>query len=440
MLSIKNKQWRNWAETTACHVEHVYEPKSIEEVQEIVKQHQKTGKKIRVVGAGHSFTPLVATTSSLLSLDYMQGILHVNTEEDIVTVYGGTRLKNLGPLLHEQKYAMENLGDINEQSLAGAISTGTHGTGIRFGSLSTQVVGMTIVTSDGELMEVSERKNKNYFKAMQTSLGLLGIIVKVDLQVEPSFRLKAKSIKTNLNTCLMQLDVLKEENRHFEFYYFPYTDTVQIKTANEAEESNGKTYKPSYVKDILIENSLFKVMSETSRMIPNTSRFISKLAAVGVPTGEKTGDSFDVFTTPRLVKFTEMEYSIPTNKMKEVILEIKTVIEQEKFDVHFPIECRYVKGDSIWLSPAYGRDSAFVAVHMYKGMEHEPYFEAVERILMRHAGRAHWGKMHMMDYDQLQAAYPKLNAFLQVREILDPEQMFVNSYLATLFHLKNKSD
>src|SRR5699024_10798176 len=210
----------------------------------------------------HSFTPLVATTNSLLSLDKMQGILHVNKDQHIATVYGGTRLKHLGPLLDDQGYAMENLGDINEQSIAGAISTGTHGTGITFGSLSTQVVGVTIVTSSGELMEINETINSQYFKALQTSLGLLGIIVKVDLQVEKSFQLKAKSTKTKLEDCLSQLNKLQEVNRHFEFYYFPYTNTVQIKTANQAEETNDKSYKPNYVKDILIENNLFKLMSE----------------------------------------------------------------------------------------------------------------------------------------------------------------------------------
>lgn len=438
MLSIKNKQWNNWSELIQCRANEYYEPRTIEEVQSIVQLHAKQHRKIRVVGAGHSFTPLVETTDTIISLDKLQGIVHVDNKEHIASVYGGTRLKHLGPLLFEKGYAMENLGDINEQSIAGAVSTGTHGTGHTLGTISTQVVRVTIVLSNGEILEISRDKNSEYFEAMRTSLGLLGIIVTVDLKVLPTYQLTAHSYKTPIETCLNELEALKEANRHFEFYYFPFTKTAQVKTANITYNETAKRYEPSYIKDVLIENNLFKVMSETSRVFPRSAKTISKLAALGVPTGEKVGDSYQVFATPRLVRFHEMEYSVPASKMKDVIEEIQAVMSREKHRVHFPIECRYVKEDSIWLSPAFERDSAFIAVHMYKGMEYEKYFAAMEAIFIRHEGRAHWGKMHTMNRAYIDKMYPKINAFLDVRNELDELNMFVNPYLDKLLHITQK--
>lgn len=436
MLSVKNKRWKNWSELIECQVSNYYEPHTTDEVKTIVANHAKKGRKLRVVGAGHSFTPLVQTNESIVSLDKLQGIVSVNHKASTVRVFAGTRLKHLGPLLNEQGYAMENLGDINEQSIAGAISTGTHGTGHTLGTISTQIAGAIIVLSNGELFEINREKNSEYFDAMRTCLGLLGIMVMVDIRVQQTYQLVARSYKTSLDTCLNDLNSLKNTNRHFEFYYFPFTNTVQIKTANIYDQPIVKPYRPSYVKDVLIENNLLKLISETARTVPRTAKTMSKLAAFGIPTGEKIGDSYQIFATPRLVKFNEMEYSIPADKMKIALYEIKEAIERHRFRVHFPIECRYVKADTIWLSPAYEQESAFIAIHMYKGMEYKAYFQAMEEIFIRHGGRAHWGKMHTMDHMYMKQMYPKIDEFLQVRNQLDEQKMFVNPYLEQLFQIR----
>src|SRR5699024_1164464 len=357
----------------------------------------------------HSFTPLVATGDILVSLEHFQGIDSIDRENDYVTVWGGSNLKVLGEQLWEQGYAMENLGDINKQSIAGAISTGTHGTGIEFGNLSSQVVGLTIVQANGNCLEINERDHPELLQAAQVSLGMFGVIIKITLKVLPKYNLVAKNYRLSLETCLEQLIQLRESYRNFEFYWFPYTDIVQVK-AFDIDDGNGQMIRKQQTmfKKIVIENGLFWLMSEVSRNVTRTSKPISAISAIGVPIGSKTKPSHEIYATPRHVKFQEMEYAVPIERLPKILRTIDDVIRREKYAVHFPLECRFVKGDDIWLSPSYKRDSAYIAVHMYKGMEFSPYFLALEEIFKQNEGRPHWGKMHTLNQHELLGRYPKM--------------------------------
>lgn len=439
MLSVKGGKpikWNNWSQSVHCQPEYFVEPNNLLELMTIVKNCRKQKKTIRVVGSGHSFTPLVATSEVLLSIDKLSGIDCIDHENNYVTVWAGTKLSDLGNQLHEKGYALENLGDINAQTIAGAISTGTHGTGISFGSISTQVIGITILTAAGELLEISHAVNKRFLQAAKLSLGMLGIIVKITLKVLPAYQLIGHSYRYSLHDCLSQLDRLKQENRNFEFYYFPYTNTVQVKTMNLADIDKRKQSK---FKKLVIENGLFYALSEISRLVPRSAKFVSTVSALGVPVGFEANDSHQLYATPRLVKFNEMEYSVPAEAMGEVLREIDHVIRKNNYDVHFPIECRYVKADEIWLSPSYERDSAYIAIHMYKGMEFTPYFSAIESVFKQYEGRPHWGKMHTMTYENISEVYPRLSDFLRIREELDEAGLFLNEYVRKLFQIDMKN-
>ncbi|BAH46557.1 putative FAD-dependent oxidoreductase [Brevibacillus brevis NBRC 100599] len=435
MLTVKKhaNHWTNWTGNVQSQPKQIAMPKSVDEVVQLVLACKKAGTRIRVVGSGHSFTRLVQTEDCLLSLDHLQGIVSVDPASDTVEVWAGTKLKTLGQLLHQAGYSQENLGDINAQSIAGAVSTGTHGTGIHFGSISTQVVGLTVVTASGEVLEVSEQAQPDLFKAMQVSLGLLGIIVRVKLRVLPAYRLRYQSRRMQIEECLSSLETFKTEHRHFEFFIFPYSDTVQVKFMNETSDPPSGNQRWSYLKKMVVENGLFWLLSESCRLRPSLTKSVSRLSAQSVPSVHESGYSHQLFATPRLVRFYEMEYCFPAEHMGEAIRELRKAIEQERFAVHFPLECRYVKKDDIWLSPAYERDSAFIAVHMYKGMPYEAYFAGMEEIFARYGGRPHWGKMHSMTTEKLHQVYPRLPDFLAIRSELDPDGLFVNPYLAELF-------
>jgi FAD-linked oxidoreductase len=426
-------QWSNWSGSVKCSPVEIVKPHSIDELTKIVGEYGRAGRHVRVAGSGHSFTPIVQSDDALLSLEEMQGIESIDAERGSVTVLGGTVLKNLGNLLFEHGLAQENLGDIDVQSISGAISTGTHGTGTRFGTLSTQVEGLTLVTATGEILECSPECEPEVFKAAQVSLGTLGVIAKVKLRVVPTKRMHYQGQRKKLADCLANLEQYKRENSHFEFFWFPYTDGVQAKFLNETTEPVSKSTFWGNFNKVVLENYVYWLLSEACRRVPSLCKIVCNISARSIATIDEINYSHRLFTTPRMVRFQEMEYNIPVEHTVEVINEIQECIQQRQFQVHFPIECRFVHTDDIWLSPAYQRDSAYIAVHMYRGMPYRSYFYSIEELFKRYQGRPHWGKMHTRTARELAELYPRWHDFLRVRAALDPQGVFLNSYLRDLF-------
>lgn len=430
------RRWHNWSSSVKSTPKVVVKPASLEELAKLVGTYAREGRRVRVVGAGHSFTPLVHTNDVLMSLDNMQGIESIDAEKNYVTIWGGSRLHKLGDDLLARGLAQENLGDIDVQSIAGAISTGTHGTGIRFGTIPTQVVGLTLVTGNGEILECSGERNPEIFKAAQTSFGALGIIAKVTLRAVPAKRLHYKGYRERLSSVLTNLERYKQENSHFEFFWFPNTDWVQAKFINETDEPASKTNLLGTLNKIVLENWVYWVISEACRLVPKFSATASKISAAGVASIDEINYSHRLFATPRMVKFQEMEYNLPAEHLPTVLQQVRESITEHRINVHFPVECRFVKGDDIWLSPAYQRDSAYIAIHMYKGMPYTTYFRHAEAIYQNYQGRPHWGKMHTLDHRKFSQLYPRWQDFLRIRQQLDPQSTFLNDYLREMLGIE----
>ncbi|OAS18897.1 D-arabinono-1,4-lactone oxidase [Paenibacillus oryzisoli] len=429
----KSGTWTNWSGIVQASPQTVLYPESIEAVVDAVRLCRREGRRLRVVGTGHSFTPIAASDDVLISLDHMQGLIEVDVEELTATVWAGTKLKLLGELLFLHGLAQENLGDIDVQSIAGAISTGTHGTGQQFGNIATQVVGVTMVTGAGEVITCTHATHPDLFKAMQISIGALGIIVQVTLRLQTAYKMMYESKRMPLKQCLQELPDIARGHRHFEFYWFPYADPCQLKFMNPTDRAVTSRKVREYVGDVLIENTVFGLLSELCRKVPKLSRMVSRISASQVPVGSKVDYSHRLFATQRLVRFNEMEYNLPAEAMPTVIEEMREKMVKDGYNVHFPIECRYAKGDDIWLSPAFGRDSSYIAIHMYKGMPHEGYFAGMEDIFLKHGGRPHWGKMHSLRSADLAERYPMWQAFCRSREELDPDGIMRNGYLDQIF-------
>ncbi|HXX77356.1 MAG TPA: D-arabinono-1,4-lactone oxidase [Ktedonobacteraceae bacterium] len=426
-------QWSNWSGSVKCTPIEVVRPRGIDELAKVVEECGLSGRHLRVAGSGHSFTPIAQSNDILLSLENMQGIESIDSERGVVTILGGTVLRNLGERLFEHGLAQENLGDIDVQTISGAISTGTHGTGIRFGTLSTQVVGLTLITASGEILECSLEREPEIFKAAQVSLGTLGVIAKVKLRVVPAKRLHYLGQRKDLADCLAHMEQYKQENSHFEFLWFPYTGGVQAKFLNETTEPVSKSTLLGNINKLVLENYVYWLLSESCRLFPNLCKTVSNISAQSIATIDEVNYSHRLFTTPRMVRFQEMEYNIPAEYAVAVINEIKECIQRRQFRVHFPLECRFVHSDDIWLSPAYGRESAYIAVHMYRGMPYRSYFYYIEEIFKRYQGRPHWGKMHTRTAGEMAELYPHWHDFRRVRAALDPQGVFLNSYLRDLF-------
>ncbi len=366
MAVTQGERWQNWSGSVRAQPRQVVKPGSINELKQRIGVYARDGRHVRVVGSGHSFTPLAQSDDVLMSLDNLQGIQSIDDELGIVSVLGGTKLKLLGETLLAHGLAQENLGDIDVQSIAGAISTGTHGTGISFGSLATQIEGITLVTADGELLECSSEHHPDIFKAAQVSLGTLGVIASVKLRVVPAKVLHYQGLRKKLSDCLDHLEEYKQENAHFEFFWFPYTEWVQAKFINPTGEPPGKNTLWGTLNKIVLENWVYGSLCAISRAIPGLAKSVCKISGNSIANVDEINYSHRLFSTPRMVRFQEMEYNIPAEHTRAVIGEIQQCIEQHQFAVNFPLECRFVQSDDIWLSPAYQRASAYIAVHMYR--------------------------------------------------------------------------
>jgi FAD-linked oxidoreductase len=425
-------KWKNWSGNVECNPKSIKYPSSEEEVIKIVKEAKSNGQKIRVVGSGHSFTAVVATDQVLLSLDKMQGLIGVDKNLDQAEVWAGTKLKALGDILFDNGLAQENMGDINVQSIAGALSTGTHGTGASLGTLSTQIVEVTFVNGNGELKTVSA-KDGDLFDAARISLGLLGVITRMKLQLVKAYKLEEEVRKESLSDCLKNIHKYRTENRNFEFFWFPYTQTVQTKFLNITEKPqkvNGAVKKKM---DVFLEKGVFGVLCKLSQWIPSFSKQVAKISAKAIGANHEIDWSHNIYATVRGVKFNEMEYNVPLEHFEAVFLELKDMIESNKLPIQFPLECRFVKADEMLISPAYQREAAYIAVHAYNGKEYDTYFKKAEAIFNKYNGRPHWGKLNYKGRDEFKKIYPKWDVFNQIRSQEDPDRIFVNSYLDEIF-------
>jgi FAD-linked oxidoreductase len=430
VVQAKGKWWQNWSGVVRFRPRELARPRDIDDLARLVSEYSRTGRHVRVAGSGHSFTPLVQTEDVLISMAGLQGIIAEDKDRGTVTVLGGTPLKLLGEELFERGVAQENLGDIDVQTITGALSTGTHGTGVRYGTLSTQIAALTLVTAAGEVMECSPERDPEIFKAAQVSLGTLGVIAAVTLRVVPAKRLHYLARRERLETCLANLERYKTKHDHFEFYWFPYTKWTQVKLTDVTEAAAKGKHLWGTVNDIVLENGVFGAMSRLASVAPRLCPVINNASALGISSVDEVDYSHRIYSTRRLVRFNEMEYNVPAEHAQTVLVEMEECINRRKFAVNFPVEVRFVHSDDIWLSPAYRRESCYIAVHMYRPIPYRDYFEAIEEIFTRHQGRPHWGKLHTCDAAYLEAHYPRWSDFKRVRQVLDPQGIFLNDYLA----------
>ena len=421
--------WRNWAGDQQCVPEAIARPGSVEELQQVVRGAAERGQKVRAAASGHSFTDTACTDGVMVRLDRMNRVLEVDRDAGHAKVEGGVVIRDLSEALYEQGLALENLGDIDVQTISGAISTATHGTGERYRNISSQVEALELVTAEGSVVECSRDSDPELWRAARVGVGSLGVIASLTLRCVPAFTIRRHDHPLELDETFASLDELAGRNDHFEFYVFPHTDVAlcrESKRLDAPPEPRGRVQE--YLLETVLENRAFWLLCNAGRRfpsrIPAINRLIPKLAGSSV----KTDRSYRVFSTTRLVRFTEMEYAVPREAGPEALRRVLEVIERRGFAVPFPIEFRVVAPDDAHLSTAYGRDTAYIAVHMYRGMVWEQYFRAVEAIMDDYEGRPHWGKRHFKSAATLAPRYPEWERFQTERARLDPEGVFQNDY------------
>jgi L-gulonolactone oxidase len=421
--------WSNWAGDQSCRPAEVARPRSRDELAEAIAAAAAAGRKVSVAGSGHSFTEAAMTDGTMLRIEALSGIVDADPASGLVKVGAGTVLADLNEELARLGLAMENLGDIDRQTIAGAISTGTHGTGARLRNISAQVEGMELVLADGSVRQLSAATHPELLRAARVGIGALGAISAVTLRCVPAFTLGRVDTPWPREQVLDSFQESADANDHFELFTFPYADSALVLERNRTEapaRPRGKV--GAYLNDVVLENWALEALSATGRRFPKAIPALSRLAG-RLASGSRTVDRSDrVFANDRRVRFTEMEYGVPREQGPEAARRVIEWVRSNRYPVFFPIEMRVAAGDDALLSPSHERDTAYIAVHQYRGMEWRPYFEAVEEIMSSYGGRPHWGKRHFQTAATLAPLYPEWTTFQAVRDELDLGRTFTNEY------------
>ncbi|MFG2575685.1 D-arabinono-1,4-lactone oxidase [Streptomyces sp. NPDC048481] len=428
--SAKNGTWRNWGGNVVARPAREVMPASVDELAEAVRRAAEDGLRVKAVGTGHSFTSIAATDGVLIRPQLLTGIRKIDRDDMTVTVEAGTPLKRLNLALAREGLSLTNMGDIMEQTVSGATSTGTHGTGRESASIAAQIKGLELVTADGSVLVCSEKENPDVFAAARIGLGALGVVTAVTFAVEPVFLLTAREEPMPFDRVLSEFDELWAENEHFEFYWFPHTGSTNTKRNNRsAGPAKPVSRVAGWIEDEFLSNGVFQVAQWVGRAAPPTIPAIARLSSRALSARTYTDIPYKVFTSPRRVRFVEMEYAVPREAVTETLRELRTAIDRSGLRISFPVEVRTAPADDITLSTASGRDSAYIAVHMVKGTAYQGYFTAAERIFTAHEGRPHWGKVHTRDAEYFAGVYPRFAEFTALRDRLDPRRLFQNDYL-----------
>ncbi|MBA2240172.1 MAG: FAD-binding protein [Solirubrobacterales bacterium] len=423
--------WRNWSRELSCTPAAIERPRTAAELGAVVARAATAGQRVRVSASGHSFSEIALTDGVMVRLDHLDRLLGVDVERGLVRVEAGIVLAELSRRLDSLGLGLENLGDIDRQTLGGAIATATHGTGSRYRNLSSQVEALELVGADGTLLELSERSDPGAFRAARVGLGSLGIVYSVTLRALPAFTLRRVDRPRPLEEVLADLDSIEADCDHFEFYVFPHTGTAlcreTVRLGDAAPQPCNRATE--WAREVALENGAGAALAAVARRFPGRAPALARLGSAGFGRSTKIDRSHRVFASDRRVRFTEMEYSIPREAMVSTLREVLAVAARPRHAVAFPIEVRFVAADNALLSPSFERDACYVAVHHDRALGWSGYFREVEAAMRERDGRPHWGKRHFREAADLAPLYPRWEDFAAVRERLDPGRVFSNAYI-----------
>lgn len=426
---------RTWSGGHAWSPAREARPESVPELADVVGAAAQAGLRVKPIGAGHSFSPIAATDGVQLDLSALSGLSAVDREGGRVRVLAGTPLHQLGPLLGAHGPALANMGDIDRQSVGGALSTATHGTGLGFTGYGGMVTGLRLVTADGAVRWADADHEPDLFQAARVGLGALGIITEVELRTVPAFLLHARERSEPLDAVVESFVERSRAAEHLEFSWFPGTDLALTKENTRLPLTAGiDPMDPvrTAVMDEFLSHGVFGGMCRLGARAPRLVPLLNQVSARGVDQRTYTDVSYRVFVAERAVRFREMEYAVPLERFEEAFAGLRRIAAERAAAgdaVSFPVEVRTVAADDVWLSTAHGRESAYLAVHRYHREDPTAYFAAAEELLVSLGGRPHWGKEHDRDAEWAARAYPRFADFTAQRDAVDPGRVFANPYL-----------
>ncbi|HAH09982.1 MAG TPA: FAD-linked oxidoreductase [Alphaproteobacteria bacterium] len=425
--------WTNWAGRVTCTPQAVASPADERALAAAIRA--ATGP-VRVAGSGHSFTPIVATDGLLLDLKHLSGLIAADPLRQTARLGAGTKIHQIGRALFDMGLNLKNQGDIDRQAIAGALATATHGTGAQLPCLAAELASFRLVTAEGEVLDCSPTQNADVFAGGRVALGLLGVLSEVTLKVDPAYRLKEQTFVAPIAEVLRDLATYRLHHRHFEFFWFPWSDMAAVKILEPTEDPAPEPMTPEQMRargELMTgDQQAFQAGCEIARFVPQVTPILHRLFTQGATGRTKVRWAHEIFPSPRTVRFNEMEYALPWERGAECLSEIVTGLRARKIWTSFPIEFRFVRQDDLWLSPFYERDAVTLSVHQYYKQDETALFTFCEEVFRRYDGRPHWGKLHTLKAKDLANLYPRFEDFRALRRRLDPKGRFMTPYLAGL--------
>lgn len=432
-MTTERHDWHNWSRLSSAQVREVRSPRDTDGVVRAVLEARESAQRLKMVGTGHSFTSIAAPVDVMLRPERLRGVVDIDRTSMTATALAGTPLKEFNAALAAAGLSLHNMGDIAEQTLAGAISTGTHGSGGVAAGLAAQVVALEMVSGTGEVLTLSRESQPDLFDLARVGLGALGVITCITFAVEPLFVLEATEFSTTWDRVVTGLDELVSDAHHSDLYWFPHTDVVQVKQNRrltcEPAQAQPPTRLAALWEDEILANGLFGLLTALNSRVPTLVAPTNRVAARALSQRHYSDVAHRVFTSPRRVVFKEMEYALPRETAMQALVECRAAMEGGGHRANFPVEIRTAPADAVGLSTASGRETVYLAFHTHRASEHTRYFGAMEEILLAHDGRPHWGKLHTATAPVLAERYDRFEEFLAARDLLDPDRIFANSYL-----------
>lgn len=418
--------WHNWSGALRCQPLGRFAPATEDMLTRFLKT---TSGPVRPLGSGHSFSPLVPTDGHLIVIDQLTGLLDYDAETGEATFGAGTRLGDVGPALLPLGRGLHNLPDIDRQSIAGAISTATHGTGLALGCLSDYITQLRLLTPNGEAWDLRAESNADLFNAARVSLGALGVITQVTFATRERYRLRARNGVMSTNDALDDFVEQVKSHRHYELFPFVHCDYSMTLAIDETDlPVNNPPESPEQ------EASFSQLLAQLESIPVSQRKPIMNEVASQLPASEAVDESFRILANVRNDRFNEMEYSVELSRGAACVREVLAAVEKQEIDVAFPLEVRAVKGDDTWLSMSEGvEDHVSISIHRQAGRDYRPYFDAIEPIFWKYGGRPHWGKVHSLGAAQLRELYPRFDEFQALRRSIDPKGRMLNNHLAKIF-------
>lgn len=425
--------WSNWSGAVRCEPNYCSEPVVIEEIQAEVVRAADEGQRLRVIGGGGSFSPLCVTDDNHMSLRRFSGLDAVDVQRSRVWVRAGTTLRRLYALLADRELALENAPSDDRATIAGAIATGAHGSGLAFGNLASLVTGLRLVLADGTLRVCSREQHPELFDAARISLGALGVITHVELQCIDDYRLCVQSKRATFGETLARLTDLRREHRNFEVHWFPYANIVRQRYADEVRTAPGGTLTAHAARTLFQEQIVLRSLRTLARRSSHAAEAAGKLLADGIPADSAVRSAQHAYKIARRTRVQHLEYALPLDAADEVLRKLERLIHDTALRVHVPVEIRFVRGDAAWLSPHYERDSICISLPAYRDIPHADYYAALSTLFNAAGGRPAWASAHTLGCAELRGRYPRFDDFCALRTELDPHGLFLNPHLARIF-------